>query len=503
MPHPSSSSSTKEHHYAIDAAILLDQCRQHLRFIIDQQKDRVNVNVLDLDRTLLTMEQLLHYHLLTLLEYEQGGSRREGHSNGGEQKEEDEFIGRQGDSFSCSFDRAGSRDELDSTKSKFIHVHGDTSGATTTSTSTLDPLMKTVEDLKKVMNKKQKRKRSISFLNWHHYNETQLQHQQQEQQHDNRRVTQRSFTSKHYSRALKAAQKNLSTNDHNYNSINEFDPSPMVNPNTNINANIINGHFACSISPPPSQPSNPLPLPAATPTSAVNTAVKTNSSLKEKSALDSILFRLIVALQLCLVRIEEAHYLLCCGYYHNRETSKGHDKNDHDENKNNDNDRCIKAETLDAQDIGNHLKKMQRRKGHTRWMKVGTTMVITCTSTYLLTRDKVKWNMDTLANKESLSSILKTGTKALTLTSSFFLVRRGWRMITMNARLVNTIFAIEDLQHQWMLLHSIQMNNNVYEHVGSGVDDKSSDKQCKNLLHLIPYQKSSVSFLLSVLFCLG
>eukprot|EP00551_Chaetoceros_affinis_P019371 CAMPEP_0203738742 /NCGR_PEP_ID=MMETSP0092-20131115/43603_1 /ASSEMBLY_ACC=CAM_ASM_001090 /TAXON_ID=426623 /ORGANISM="Chaetoceros affinis, Strain CCMP159" /LENGTH=527 /DNA_ID=CAMNT_0050624553 /DNA_START=390 /DNA_END=1973 /DNA_ORIENTATION=+ len=63
----------------------------------------------------------------------------------------------------------------------------------------------------------------------------------------------------------------------------------------------------------------------------------------------------------------------------------------------------------------------------------------------------------------------------------------------MNARLVNTIFALEDLQHQWMLVQSIQMDNSIYENVDKSGVDKSSDEQCKNLLHFIPFQKSSSS----------
>ena len=66
------SSGAKDHHYAIDAARVLDQCRKRLQMITEYLGDKVNPSVLDMDRTLLSVEQLLHYHLFTLLEKEGG-----------------------------------------------------------------------------------------------------------------------------------------------------------------------------------------------------------------------------------------------------------------------------------------------------------------------------------------------------------------------------------------------------------------------------------------------
>lgn len=58
------------HTYAIDAAQLIIECRQNLKSILihSPRPADVNPNIADLDRTLLSTEQLVHYHLLMLIE---------------------------------------------------------------------------------------------------------------------------------------------------------------------------------------------------------------------------------------------------------------------------------------------------------------------------------------------------------------------------------------------------------------------------------------------------
>uniref|UniRef100_A0A7S3V5U9 Uncharacterized protein n=1 Tax=Chaetoceros debilis TaxID=122233 RepID=A0A7S3V5U9_9STRA len=58
------------HTYAIDAAQLIIECRQNLKSILvhSPRPADVNPNITDLDRTLLSTEQLVHYHLLMLIE---------------------------------------------------------------------------------------------------------------------------------------------------------------------------------------------------------------------------------------------------------------------------------------------------------------------------------------------------------------------------------------------------------------------------------------------------
>jgi hypothetical protein len=482
-------SPTKEHHYAIDAATILDECRKNLRFIIEEQKDRVvNTNVLDLDRTLLTTEQILHYHLLTLLEREQesvGG----GNTQGGKSK--DERGGHSHPNFPlcsgantgtttspCSGSDGSSSDGSAKTKySTYDEMMNELDSSS--HAVTLDPLMKTVENLKKVMKKKQKRKRSMSFLKWHQHNEQQIQqqeHLEQKQQRRKKKTIQRSsLTSKYYSKALKAAQKDLLISSNH-------DTGSGINTSVNaasINANIIDSHFLQSSksSPLPTGPGNNAAR------STASTSVVMNSS--DKNALDSVLFRLIVVLQLCLVRIEEADYLLCRHRQCHNHTS--------DENQN-----ChIGKNEWNKKDVDNY-NKMKRRKGRRRFVKVTTATAIACTSTYFFTKGKVKWNMDTLRDKECRLSIIKASTKAIALTSASFFLRRGWRILCMNARLMNTIFAIEDLHHQWMLVHSIKMDTR--ENISSANNDLS-DRQCKHLLKLIPFQKASVSTLYILSIC--
>ena len=448
------SSPTKGHHYAIDAALLLDQCRRNLRLIIEHQKERVNANVLDLDRTLLTTEQLLHFHFLTLLDQEL--------QEVGETQEEELQLYKETYSFT-SDDSSNQPNGLDSSNHAV----------------TLDPLMKTVEKLKKVMKKKHTRKRSMSLIHWHQYR---VQEQEQQQSHTEKRNQRTLLSSTHYSKALKAAQKNVGT-FHNLNS----------NNNNAIDTNFANSSMSVSLSPsssPSHHHSSPFSSPPSTssPTATSTTASNaraTNVLMKpmEKTALDSLLFRLIVVLQLCLVRIEEADYLLCRNRNENQDYCHHVSSDDIYSYQN-------KADD-DSNDGRSNTNNKNRRKRRSRlWMKLATTSAISCVSTYYLTKSKVKWNMNVLKNKEFRSSIVTTGSKVFALTTSSLFLRRGWRILCMNARLLNSVFAIEDLHHQWMLVHSVQMGNK--ENLGM-VGKDSSDEQCKHLLNLMQFQKSSVS----------
>ncbi len=478
--HSSSSSSqthtrgninyTKEHHYAIDAASLLSQCRKNLGFIITQQQDKVNANILDLDRTLLTTEQLLHFHLLTLLEQERQNSE---HSNdGGSSSTEEESQPRNKQSKIHSTN-------VGITRTAHISIHDDLDSSN--HAITLEPIMGTVEELKNVLRKRNQRKRSLSFLNWHHHQ------QQQDQEHKSpsttassnnrdmgRGVSRRSqpplFGSKHYSKALRAAQKNITRT-------------------TNLNQNVVDVHFPPnSIAFSPSLTSSSsrdssrsssrsssytsghsIPI-TTTNTSSSSSTSSSNILTKpmEKTARDSILFRLIVALQLCLVRIEEAENILCPKYSKQRRK---------------------KQDIIDDNDDSTFYHDNKTSKH--LWMTMGTTTAIACASTYLCTKDKIQWNSNMLKSKDLRLSIIKTSTKALILTSTSLYLRHGWRTLCMNARLLNTIFAIEDLHQQWMLVNSVQLGNSKDD---LGNNDKSSDQQCKHLLKLMPLQKSTVSF---------
>jgi hypothetical protein len=472
--HTRGNNYTKEHHYAIDAASLLSECRKNLGIIITQQQDRVNANILDLDRTLLTTEQLLHFHLLALLEQERQDSKNNNDDGTNTTEDESQFHNQQSKNHYLN---------VSSTRTAHTSNHDDLDSSN--HAITLEPIMGTVEELKNVLRKRNQRKRSLSFLNWHHYQ------QEQDQDHKSPSTTSSSnnnrdmgrgvsrgsqrtlFGSKHYSKTLRAAQKHIART-------------------TNINKNVVDVHFppssiafSSSLTSPSSSDSsrnssrsppytNGKSIPITTNTSPSSTSTS-NMLTKpmEKTARDSILFRLIVALQLCLVRIEEAKNLLCPK--HSKHKCKNQDV----------------ADIADDNDDNILYHNSKCKKSNHRWMTMGTTAIIACASTYLCTKDKIQCNTNVLKSKDVQLSILKTSTKALILTSTSLYLRHGWRILCMNARLLNTIFAIEDLHQQWMLVNSVQMGNSKDE---LGNNDISSDQQCKHLLKLMPLQKSTVRF---------
>jgi len=446
---------TKEHHYAIDAATLLDQCRKRLHFIIGQQKDRVNANVLDLDRTLLTTEQLLHYHLLTLLEQEQKGvlSRE----------------GTDGTSFTSSVSFMPTLPKLSVDKGNDM----DSSNHAVT----LNALMETVEILKKVMTRKHTRKRSISFLEWHNRNEKELEkYQQQQQNQDHLPRTNISTiekpphtlyhpSGKRYAKALIAAQKNISStssNHHHAESIinsNHFSQN-LSNTSSNTTSTTTNNigsyypHSSFSIS---------TQQPTSSSQATSNTSVPPTST--EGTAIDSVLFRLMVVLQLCLVRIDEVENIFCRSCHHNASTT-------------------TKTSVTQSKSNKNHL------------IIFGTLSALVCASTYIVSKEcRNRINTGKSLLMEQKSSLIARGTKACIITGTSLLLGRGWRVLCMNARLLNTILAIEDLQQQWMLINSVQMETSSSLN-GNEIDkggNSSSEKQCKRLLKLIPLQKQNTS----------
>ena len=437
------SSYCKEHHYAIDAANLLAQCRKRLGFIMSQHKDgnNVNANILDLDRTLLTTEQILHFHLLTLLEQERqesGESKSKSKSDMSQQRVQLSFVHD-----TLSDDNQSSKENDTVVSSHLNHALE----------ATREPIMKTVEDLKKLVQSRQRRQRSMSFLNWHQQNV--IMQQQQQQQNRNLRGQ-----SKAYEKVLKAAQKISQSNNNN---------------KINIHSNVIETHF------PTSARTSPVGMKQSQSrgTSTLKPSPPTKSVLMkpmEKTAQDSLLFRLIVALQLCLVRIEEAECLLCPKYRCKKEYDR--DNNPYHENA--------------IEESENYHNIIIKQKRYT-WLKLGLTSALITVPILLHHKLTKGWKMDKLNTKKFQSTLLITGSKTFLFTSTALYLRRGWRMLCMNARLLNTILAIEDLHHQWMLVHSVQMGSS--DTLGNDYDGSSSDQQCKQLLKLMPFQKSSVSFL--------
>ena len=296
----------------------------------------------------------------------------------------------------------------------------------------------------------------MSFLQWHHQNEQeieQMNHQQPLQQH-----LKTSLQTKSYKTALKAAQKNVSVSSNN--DCLDFPGSLFNTANIDLSsARNTNSDFqhGYQLSPPFALPTNSK----IAPQSITNGA----NSRGEKTAIDSVLFRLIVVLQLCIVRIEEAHNLLC--------------------NKR----RTIISKDESFQCDGNKRKNKHQLIQNFKWTKWGAAAALFGASAYFLNYVETPEKSAKSTDQEKRMTMIKTGTKVLGICGSSLFLRRCWRMLCMNARLLNTIFAIEDLHHQWMLVHSVQMDTD-----GLISRNDTSEKQCQRLLKLIPFQKSNVSF---------
>ncbi len=151
----------------------------------------------------------------------------------------------------------------------------------------------------------------------------------------------------------------------------------------------------------------------------LSTPASSSSSSLEYSPLrstkDSSLFRLIVTLQLCLVRLEEANSILCDG----------------------------KADSGNAhRHAGYYSQSMPFVSG--TMAVVGVTIGSAFVLTSRLRTNHVQFDFLPLAGKASAGM------------ATALLIRRQWRIICMNARVANSAAATEDWILQWICL----VNNN-------------------------------------------
>ena len=315
-------SNTKEYHYAIDAAQLILKCRQNLHRIIypslrrtrsrketeadgysptSSMADDVNPNVLDLDRTLLSVEQLIHYHLLNLVEH-----------------------------------------------AKTIAMNKDINFVDfpTVKLTTTTTLASTVDELKKLSNCGQNRAQAPNNFSSNPSIDTQSTFMPV------KRGRSKSW-SHHQSERESSTMQNR----------------PM-SPSSSYNSSISPASSFSGISP--------------------------SASFQEKSAVDSLLFRLIVILQLCLVRIEEA-------------------------------------------------KLIHEDKSKLPWLIISSAAISTLASSC----GKLPSRYRRVNN-----SIIKLGG-----IGTFMVLRKGWMKLCLNTRLLNTSLTLEDWQQQWVLIQSVGLGD--------------------------------------------
>ncbi len=341
------------HTYAIDAAKIITNCRKDLHEIISFSNslnpENVNPNITDLDRTLLSTEQFLHYHLLSLIDQIY-------------QHEEEQKIAMETGLGIGGMERPGS--------GNFFKKSSSNVPFTTTMT-----LMETAQEFKRLSENERERRR------------------QREREH--------TVSS---SENISAVVGVLAPD--------EADPSPSL-----------------SLSSQPQQASN-------TSTSTIG--------MGSKSATDSLLFRLIVILQLCQVRIDESKSILCTRA----------------------NFRTIPLMTMYA------------------LSSIGTT-VVTATLTESPSTSSSTRSRTTVQRMKVPKNILVIE-KGVSFGLVCLIVRRIWRKLCMNTRLLNTSLLLEDWQQQWMLIQSVGPGED-----GGGGTKRQTEEQCKRLLQLMPFQSTS------------
>ena len=392
-----------DYHYILNAASLLDKCRKRLAFILQFQ---LNEHILELDQVLLSTEQLIHCHLLTLIE-----------------KEKDEqHIGKK------------INQEISMTDETFMK----------------NTMMDTASMLKEIIKRKKRRKRKMSF--------DQFIRQQQNQP---------SFYSpSNIPYPSTSSIEGLSMSSFTGNRGNRAEiPFPAISRPSPIHSSEDNNMFhpgsnKCQMTPFDTVGNN-----IARANSTISSA--SNSLHPERSADDSLLFRLAVILQLCLVRIEEAEKIIL--------TTKYHHVSKEDNTKENSN-----LEPCDDRIIPEFY--------YFYWGKKVLLTAASAATVILLGR-----RYETAFQKQKIStdSIIK----GIGSISAALFIRRGWMDLCMNARLAHTMLSLEDWQHQWNLVLAVAdpSLNSRFRHL---LDDSvgSPDEQSKHLLQLIPSQSSKVSY---------
>ena len=183
---------------------------------------------------------------------------------------------------------------------------------------------------------------------------------------------------------------------------------------------------------------------------------------KTRSPEDSLLFTLLVHLQLCMVRIEEADVVVCGYEKANRRSEQAllsEAKQD-------------VAASTGEDDGGEHQISSSWRRPNA----VVLGLLAGLGAGIVVSRREKAQQSDFGQQRRILSTAAKvTGG---VVAASY--VRRGWRILGINARLTHTTTALEDWQHQWVLVTSI----------GSGAGSQQQPGDSSQLLELIEKQGS-------------
>ena len=185
---------------------------------------------------------------------------------------------------------------------------------------------------------------------------------------------------------------------------------------------------------------------------------------KTRSPEDSLLFTLLVHLQLCMVRIEEAD-IVVCGYEKAKRRSEQAMTTETQKDKS--------GSSKETEDTGGkHLSSSSWRRPNA--VVLGLLAGLGA-GIFVSRREKAQ-----KSDFDQQRKILSTAAKVTGGVVAASYVRRGWRILGINARLTHTSTALEDWQHQWVLVTSI----------GSGAGSQQQPGDSSQLLELIEKQGS-------------
>ena len=179
-----------------------------------------------------------------------------------------------------------------------------------------------------------------------------------------------------------------------------------------------------------------------------------------RSAKDSSLFRLIVTLQLCLVRIEEANSVLCDGHARASDRIIGRSRSDSFQTKPSMSDLAFCRSSSSEYETIAALPSHSNRTNSPSW-KTHQLVAITIGvgGVAMLSR-----RLNDRDDREGQIQVLKTtGKVAAAMTTASF-IRKRWRILCMNARVTDSAEALEDWIFNWICL----VNNNKSPADGAG-----------------------------------
>jgi hypothetical protein len=187
-----------------------------------------------------------------------------------------------------------------------------------------------------------------------------------------------------------------------------------------------------------------------------------NKYCPTRSSKDSSLFRLIVTLQLCLVRIEEANSVLCDGEAQAAARCTDRSRSGSFQSKNSGFRRISSSDGLhtstsnDSETSQDMVQSLSKHRAKTSWKKSQLLALAGVTAGGAL--------MLTLKSKRTFDEqhkILNLAGRAAVGAATASYIRRRWRILCIDARVADSAAATEDWILNWICL----VNNN-----GSGID---------------------------------